>query len=92
MTLMMDVKNRFIGIHTVNIGTLNSAIISALEVFKPAILANVASIVVAHNHSSGDVTPSPEDIPVANSLHRAGKLLDMKVLDRVIVGKTDGYT
>jgi len=87
VTLMMDVKNRIIGIHTVSIGTLNCAVITAREVFKAAILANAASIILAHNHPSGDVTPSPEDIQVTEKLKKAGKLLDIDVLDHVIVGE-----
>lgn len=87
VTLMMDTQNRIIGIHTVSIGTLNCAVISAREVFKAAILANAASIIIAHNHPSGDVTPSPEDIQVTEKLKKAGKLLDIEVLDHVIVGE-----
>lgn len=92
VTLMMDVKNRIIGIHTVSIGTLNCAVISAREVFKAAILANAASIILAHNHPSGDVTPSPEDIQVTVNLTKAGKLLDIEVLDHVIVGEDGAFT
>lgn len=87
VTLMLDVKNRIIGLHTVSIGTLNCAIISAREVFKAAILANAASVILAHNHPSGDLTPSPEDIQVTQSLKAAGKLLDIEVIDHIIVGE-----
>lgn len=92
VTLMMDVKNRIIGIHTVSIGTLNCAVISAREVFKAAILANAASIILAHNHPSGDVSPSPEDIQVTENLKKAGKLLDIEVLDHVIVGEDGKFS
>jgi DNA repair protein RadC len=91
VTLMMDTQNRIIGIHTVSIGTLNCAVISAREVFKAAILANAASIILAHNHPSGDVTPSPEDIKVTENLKKAGKLLDIEVLDHVIVGEDGSF-
>ena len=86
VTLMLDVKNQVIGIHTVSIGNLNSAIVSPREVFKAAILANAASIILGHNHPSGDTTPSPEDIQVTGTLHQAGKLLHIDVLDHVIIG------
>lgn len=87
VTMMLDSKNRVIGIHTVSIGTLCCAIISAREVFKAAILANAASIILGHNHPSGDPTPSPEDKQVTETLRNAGKLLDIEVIDHVIVGE-----
>lgn len=90
--MMLDVKNRVIGIHTVSIGNLNSAIVSPREVFKAAILANAASIIVGHNHPSGDVTPSPEDIQVTTTLQQAGKLLGIEVLDHIIVGEEGAHT
>jgi len=92
VTLMLDVKNKVIGIHTVSIGTLNCSLVSAREVFKAAILANAASIIIAHNHPSGDTTPSPEDFQVTETLKKAGKLLDIEVLDHVIVGEDGGFT
>lgn len=91
VSLMLDAKNRVIGLHTVSIGTLSAALVSPREVFKAAILANAASIIVAHNHPSGDVTPSPEDIQVTKHLREAGKLLDIEVLDHVIVGEDGAH-
>jgi len=92
VALMLDAKNRIIGIHTVSVGSLFAALVSPREVFKAAILANAASVVVAHNHPSGDVTPSPEDIQVTKTLSEAGKLLDIEVLDHVIVGEDGAWT
>ena len=91
VSMMLDAKNKVIGIHTVSIGTLCCTVVSPREVFKAAILANAASIIVAHNHPSGDVTPSPEDIQVTAVLKQAGKLLDIEVLDHVIVGEEGAY-
>ena len=91
VTLMLDVKNQVIGIHTVSIGNLNSAIVSPREVFKAAILANAASIILGHNHPSGDTTPSPEDIQVTEILSQAGKLLQIDVLDHVIIGEDGAF-
>lgn len=91
VSMMLDVKNRVIGIHTVSIGNLNSAIVSPREVFKAAILANAASIIVGHNHPSGDVTPSPEDYQVTKALQAAGKLLEIEVLDHIIVGEEGAH-
>jgi len=91
VTVMLDAKCRVIGIHTVHIGTLNCSLVSAREVFKAAILSNAASIILAHNHPSGDVTPSPEDIQVTKTLTAAGKLLDIDVLDHLIIGEDGGW-
>lgn len=91
VSLLLDAKNRIIGIHTVSIGSLCCTVVSPREVFKAAILANAASIIVAHNHPSGDVTPSPEDIQVTQTLKKAGKLLDIDVLDHVIVGEDGAF-
>ena len=92
VALMLDAKNGIMGIHTVSVGTLFCAVVSPREVFKAAILANAAAIVVAHNHPSGDVTPSPEDIQVTRTLKEAGKLLDIEVLDHVIIGEDGAWT
>ena len=91
VTLMLDAKNRVIGLHTVSIGTLSAALVSPREVFKAAILANAASIILAHNHPSGDTTPSPEDIKVTDTLKQAGQILGIDVLDHVIVGENGAY-
>lgn len=85
--ILIDSKARVIGIHTVSIGTLTSAIITAREVFKAAILANAASVIFGHNHPSGDPTPSNEDIALTGTLVSAGKLLDIEVQDHIIVGE-----
>jgi len=91
VALMLDAKNGIIGIHTVSVGTLFCAVVSPREVFKAAILSNAASVIVAHNHPSGDVTPSPEDIQVTRILQEAGKILDIEVLDHVIVGEEGAF-
>ena len=91
VTLMLDAKSRVIGLHTVSIGTLCASLVSAREVFKAAILSNAASIVLGHNHPSGDVTPSPEDIHVTGLLKKAGAILDIEVLDHVIIGEDGAY-
>jgi DNA repair protein RadC len=91
VTLMLDVRNRVIGIHTVSIGNLNSAIVSPREVFKAAILANASAIILGHNHPSGDITPSPEDIEVTKVISQAGRLLDLEVLDHVIIRNSGNF-
>ena len=68
-------------------GSLNSSVIRVGEVFRAAVQRNAAAIIVAHNHPSGDPTPSPEDIAVTRAIVEAGKLLDIEVLDHLVIGK-----
>ncbi|EEH99604.2 MAG: DNA repair protein RadC [Clostridium sp.] len=83
----MDIKNQPTSINVVSIGTLNSSLVHPREVFKVAILANSASIIVAHNHPSGDPTPSEEDINITIRLKEAGKIIGIDILDHVIIGE-----
>ena len=83
--LMLNQKNRVIGIHTVSMGSLTASVVHPREVFKVAILANCASILLAHNHPSGDCQPSKEDRAITTRLVEAGRLLGISVLDHVII-------
>lgn len=74
------------GIHIVSIGDLYHSIAHPREVFKAAILANAFRIVLAHNHPSGEIKPSAEDIKMTRKLIECGKLLEIEVLDHIIVG------
>jgi DNA repair protein RadC len=87
---LLTTKNRLIGVHTVSIGDLSSALVHPREVFKAAILANAASVLLAHNHPSGDTMPSPEDLVVTRHLIAAGEVLGIAVLDHVILGERVG--
>lgn len=87
LVLCLDTKNRVTAVHTVSIGSLNASMCHPREVFKAAILANAASIILAHNHPSGDPTPSREDQATTAKLVQAGKLLGIEVLDHVIIGE-----
>jgi DNA repair protein RadC len=84
--LLLDTKNQLIGITTVSVGDLSSALVHPREVFKPAILSNAASVILAHNHPSGDPQPSPEDIATTRRLQEAGQILGIEVLDHVVIG------
>ena len=84
--LVLDTKNNVIGAFEVSRGSLNSSIAHPREVFKRALLLNGASIILAHNHPSGDVTPSREDILATKRLMEGGEILGIEVLDHVIVG------
>jgi DNA repair protein RadC len=86
-TLLLDVRNRVMGTTMVYRGSLNSTSMRAGEVFRDAVRNNCSSVIVAHNHPSGDPTPSAEDICVTKALVAAGKLLDVELLDHIIVSQ-----
>ena len=86
VVLLMDTRNRMVLKRTVYIGTVNSSAVRPAEVLRPAIRENVPSIIVAHNHPSGDPTPSPEDVAVTRDLVAAGKLMDIELHDHLIIG------
>lgn len=87
MVLLLDTRNRVIG-EPVDLyhGSLNTSLIRIAEVFRPAIRANAAAILIAHNHPSGSPDPSPEDVAITRAIVQAGQLLDVECLDHLIVG------
>jgi DNA repair protein RadC len=87
----LDTKNHVIGMEMISRGTLNATLIHPREVFKGALLANAHSLILAHNHPSGDVEPSSADKTVTTMLIDAGKLLEVRVLDHVIIGSKGGF-
>lgn len=89
--LLLNARRKLIRIERVSQGTLDSILVHPREVFKSAISANAAAVVLAHNHPSGDPTPSEKDIKVTRDLIRASQLLKIDVIDHVILGKpTEG--
>jgi DNA repair protein RadC len=90
MVVLLDQQLRPIGVNTVSVGILTSAMVHSREVFKPAILANAASIIVGHNHPSGDTKPSAEDRELTLKLKGAGVLLGIPLVDHVIIGDGTG--
>ena len=84
--LSLDMKNNINSINTVSIRSLNSSIVHPREIFKTAILSNAASIILIHNHPSGDTTPSKEDINITYRIKESGKILGIELLDHVILG------
>ncbi len=84
--LCLSTKHRVIGYHEVSRGTLDATLVHPREVFKAALLANAAAIILTHNHPSGDPTPSPDDYQLTRRLVDAGKLIGVEVLDHIIVG------
>ncbi|MBT2710522.1 DNA repair protein RadC [Pseudomonas sp. ISL-84] len=89
--MCLNTKNRIIAVHRCHVGSLNASIVSPREVFKSAILNNSSSIIVSHQHPSGDVQPSREDIEVTKRLAESGSILGIEVLDHLIVNDKDDY-
>jgi DNA repair protein RadC len=85
--LLLDTRNHLMRIVTVYTGSLNKAVIRVGELFREAIRSNAASILLVHNHPSGDPTPSPEDVRATDVIVEAGRLLDIGVLDHIIIGR-----
>ncbi len=85
--LLLDTRNRVIR-EPIQVyhGSLNTSLIRVGEVFRDAVRANAAAIIVSHNHPSGDPSPSPEDVAVTRAIVEAGKLLDIQLLDHLILG------
>jgi len=82
----LDVKNQPLSLHIASVGTVSSSLVHPREVFKAALLSNASSVVLGHNHPSGDPTPSREDREVTKRLVEAGRLVGIEVLDHVILG------
>jgi DNA repair protein RadC len=91
IVVSLDTKNQPVSINICHIGSLNASIVHPREVMKSAILSNAASVLVGHNHPSGKVEPSREDIDVTKRLVEAGKIIGIDVIDHIIVGD-DSYT
>ena len=86
VVLTLTTKNEVAGAHVISKGTLNSSIVHPREVFQPALLNNAASVIAFHNHPSGDLDPSPEDISATKQLVKAGEILGIQFLDHIIIG------
>jgi DNA repair protein RadC len=86
VVVALDARNQPIGCHVVSVGTLSASLVHPREVFKFALLANSASIILAHNHPSEDTAPSRDDIELTQRLRKAGEILGVEVLDHLIVG------
>lgn len=89
LVISVDSKGRPLAIEIVSIGTVNATLAEPREIFKHAILANAAGIILVHNHPSGDCIPSEEDEEMTRRISESGKLLGIPVRDHVIIG--DGY-
>jgi DNA repair protein RadC len=88
----LDAKHKLIGINVVSTGSLTLAIVHPREVFKPLILMNAGAWLCAHNHPSGDITPSPEDRVLTKRLREAGELFGITLLDHLILTEERYYS
>jgi len=85
--ILLDSSRRVISTQTVYIGTVNMSVLRVAEIYREAIVRNCPAMIVAHNHPSGDVNPSPEDIDLTRALVAAGELLDILLVDHLIIGQ-----
>src|SRR4030067_471346 len=90
--ILLNPRNKIIGISTISIGTLNASLVHPREVFKDAIMHSAASVVLAHNHPSGDPEPSEDDLTIIKRLVESGKILGIEVIDHIIIGKNNFYS
>lgn len=84
--VLLDQKNHVAGIRLVYQGSLHTTVVRVAELFTPAVRENCAAVIIVHNHPSGDPTPSPEDAALTREIVKAGRLLDIDVLDHVVIG------
>ena len=89
--LLLNTKNQVLRTEEVYVGNVNSSIVRPAEVFRPAVRDNAPSIIIVHNHPSGDPTPSPEDVNITRELVAAGKLLSIELLDHLVIGSGGRY-
>ena len=87
VAIYLDAKNVILRVKALHIGTANASLVGLREIFREAVREGAVGVIVAHNHPSGDPEPSAEDIAVTAKIVEAGKLLDIKVLDHVIIGE-----
>lgn len=91
IVVSLDTKNQPTTINVASIGSLNSSIVHPREIFKSAILSNANSIIIAHNHPSGDVNPSKEDISITKRLKECGELIGINLIDHIIIGDNNRF-
>ena len=89
LCLHMDNKNKILAVDIVSTGSLTASIVHPREIFKSALLTSAASIIMVHNHPSGDPKPSREDIEITGRIRKAGELLGIRVLDHIVIGDGD---
>ena len=92
IVLLVNTKHRLLGVHELGRGTLDRCVVHPRDVFKAAILANAAGVIVGHNHPSGDTEPSPDDVALCGRLRHAADIIGIDLLDFVIIGDGRYYS
>ena len=92
LVLLVNTKHRLLGVHELGRGTLDSCLVHPRDVFKAAILANAAGVIVAHNHPSGEPEPSPDDVALCARLRNAASIIGIDLLDFLIIGDGRYYS
>jgi DNA repair protein RadC len=87
--LCLNAKNKLINRHLITLGLADATLVHPREVLRPAITEGSSALVLIHNHPSGDPTPSAEDLRITKQLIQAGKIVDIKILDHIIIGRED---
>lgn len=87
LCVLLNAKKKVIGIDEVSVGTLTNSILHPREIFRKAIIAGADTIIIAHNHPSGDATPSKEDERISKRLVEAGEIISIPVIDSLVIGK-----
>lgn len=85
--ILLNTRNKVIGISTISVGTLNASLVHPREVFKEAIVRSASSVILAHNHPSDDLEPSEEDLKITRRMVEAGKIMGIEVLDHIIISR-----
>jgi DNA repair protein RadC len=91
VVLLLNTKHRLIAIHEIGRGTVDQCIVTARDVYKAALLANAAAVIVAHNHPSGDPSPSSDDRALCGQLEAAGRLIGVELIDFLVIGEDGHY-
>lgn len=89
--ILMDARNAVLALDLVSLGTINSSLVHPREVFRRAVSLGCCAIAIGHNHPTGNLEPSAEDLATTTRLVKAGEILGIKLLDHIILGKKNGY-
>jgi DNA repair protein RadC len=86
VSILLDTRNQVIAVPTIFKGNLNTAVVTAREIYRTAVRHNAAAFILSHNHPSGDPSPSPDDVRVTQQIVQAGNLMDIACVDHIIIG------
>ena len=92
IALYLNTKGELIKKETLFVGSLNSALVHPREIFKHAVIHSAASIIIVHNHPSGDPTPSKNDIDVTKVIHKNSLMMDIELMDHIIIGRNKYFS